>query len=90
MKTAIAVTLIICGVVVIAIPALWHAWDSLMVSVTLTHMTMPGSSVSFPEVPQLYQCACWGLGAAMIGVSIVASIVRAGSEQSRGFAVSAG
>jgi hypothetical protein len=90
MKTAVAITLIICGVVVIAIPALWHAWDSLMVSVTMTHLTQPGSSVNFGEAPELYQLACWMLGAAMIGVSVVSSIIQSNARPSAHLAVGAG
>jgi len=75
MKTAIIITLIICGVIVVAIPALSHAWDSFMITMTLTHLTQPGSSVNIQEIPEPYQFGCWALGAAMIAVAVVLSVV---------------
>jgi hypothetical protein len=75
MKTAVAITLIICGVVVVAIPALSHAWDSFMVTMTLTHLTQPGSSVNIPAMSDPYQFGCWVLGAAMIALAVALSMV---------------
>ncbi len=75
MKTPVAITLIIGGVVVVAIPALWSAWNSFMLSMTLTHLTQPNSSVSFAMIPDLYQEGCWWLGAGMIAISIGSSFI---------------
>ena len=81
MRTAVSISLIICGVVVIAIPAIWHAWDSLMVAVTLTHLTQPGSSVNFGDIPIPYAFACCVLGAAMIAVSVALAFI--GTHETR-------
>lgn len=80
MKTPVAITLIIGGVVVVAIPALWSAWNSFMLSMTLTHLTQPNSSVSFVMIPDLYQEGCWWLGAGMIVIAIGSSFI-AGQEK---------
>jgi hypothetical protein len=74
MKTPIAITLIVCGVIVVAIPSLWGGWNSLMLSITLTHLTQPGSA-NMGEIPQLYQFGCWLLGAAMIAVAVASSLL---------------
>lgn len=79
MKTPVAITLIICGSVVVAIPALWNAWNSFMLSMTLSHLTQPNSSVSFAMIPDIYQDGCWWLGAGMIAIS---SSFIAGQERS--------
>ena len=79
MKTPVAITLIIGGVVVVAIPALWNAWNSFLLSMTLTHLTQPNSSVSFAMIPDLYQDGCWWFGAGMI---VIGSSFIAGQETS--------
>jgi len=81
MKTPVAISLIVGGVVVVAIPALWNAWNSFMLSLTLSHLTQPNSSVSFAMIPDIYQDGCWWLGAGMIVIAIVSSFI-AGQERS--------
>jgi hypothetical protein len=90
MKNSFAITLVIAGVFVLAIPAVWHAWDSFMVAVTMSHMTRPDASVSFADVPQLYQFVCWAVGAGMIAISVASSFIPKSSDSSSRLAVSAG
>ncbi len=84
MKSSVAITLILCGVLVVAIPALSHAWDGLMLAVTLPHI-MPNGSMNVGSIPDLYGAACWTLGTVMIGVAVVGSVmVRATESGARG------
>lgn len=80
MKPSVAITLILCGVLVVAIPALSHAWDALMVSVTLPRI-MPNGSMNIGALSDSYVVASWSLGALMIGVAIVSSIVGRPGER---------
>jgi hypothetical protein len=71
MKTAVAVTLIVAGAVVVAIPPLSDAWRTLMVTRLMEH---GATSVNLEgRLEDLYRCGCWLLGAVMIAVGAGAS-----------------
>jgi hypothetical protein len=73
MKTAVVITLIISGVVVVAIPPLSDAWRTLMMTRLMEHgvrsVNMEG------RLEDIYRIGCWSLGAAMIGVGFAASFI---------------
>jgi hypothetical protein len=72
MKTAVTVSLIICGTSVVAIPPTYDFLRTLVVARLLEH---PGiSSVMLGgEMGDLYRIGCWVLGAAMIAIGVKAS-----------------
>ena len=88
MKTAVAIALIVAGVVVVAIPPLSDAWRASLIARVMEHregmVSMEG------QLGDLYRAACWLLGAAMIGVGIVTSFIRASDTRSSGVSASAG
>ena len=88
MKTAVAVTLIIAGVVLVAIPPLSDAWRTLM----LTRLIEQGArSINMEgRLEGLYRFGCFVLGAFMIGVGVVASFKPSTELRSPTLAVSAG
>ena len=88
MKTAVAVTLIIAGVVVVAIPPLSDAWRTLM----LTRLMEQGAtSVNLEgRLEDPYRFGCWLLGAVMIGVGVVASFKPSSELRASRLAASAG
>jgi len=88
MKPHVAVTLILSGVLVVAIPALWGAWYAYMISIIL--IRQPGTSVTFPDMPQLYQFGCWFLGAGMIATAVLSSLGRNTQDASERLAAGAG
>jgi len=71
MKIAVAITLIVAGVVVVAIPPLSDAWRTLMVT---RLMEQGATSVNLEgRLEGLYRCGCWLLGTVMIVVGVGAS-----------------
>jgi hypothetical protein len=88
MKTAVAVTLIIAGVVVVAIPPLSDAWRTLMLTRLMEH---GATSVNMEgRLEDLYRFGCWLLGVIMIGVGVIASFKPSSEFRSSTLAVSAG
>jgi hypothetical protein len=88
MKTAVAVTLIIAGVVVVAIPPLSDAWRALLLTRLMEH---GATSVNMEgRLEDLYRFGCWLLGAAMITVGVVSSCVPAARACPPPLAASAG
>jgi hypothetical protein len=71
MKSSVAITLIISGTAVVALPVLSTAWRAYLQSQAITQ----GASLAPWEgdIGDLYRIACWLLGAAMIVVGIVPS-----------------
>lgn len=88
MKTAIAITLIIAGVVVVAIPPLSDAWRTLM----LTRLMEAGATSINIEgrIGDLYRIGCWLLGAVMIGVGVATSFMPSPEWRPSGLAATAG
>lgn len=77
MKSGVAIALIIGGVVLIAMPPLSDVWQTSMIAWVMQskHDNM---SVALPgEMDGIYRFACWLMGAAMIGIAVVASVVPA-------------
>jgi len=73
MKTAVLITLIIGGIVVIALPPLSDAWRALLLTRMLEH---GATSVNIEgEMPDLYRAGCMVVGAAMVLIAVVASFV---------------
>jgi len=74
MKTAVAITLIIAGVIVVAIPPLSDSWRTLM----LTRLMEQGATSVNMEgrLEDLYRFGCWLLGAIMIGIGVFGSFTR--------------
>jgi hypothetical protein len=71
MKSAVAITLIIAGVVVVAMPPLSDAWRTLMFTRLMEH---GASSVDMQgQMDDLYRIGCWAFGAAMIAIGIMGS-----------------
>ena len=87
MKTAVAVTLIIAGVVVVAIPPLSDAWRAHILSRLLEH---GATSVNLEgRMEDLYRFGCWLLGTAMIGIGVIASFIPSPQMRASGLAVTA-
>lgn len=61
MKTAVAVTLIACGALLILAPPLF------------SHLNGPSGRFLMSET---YSFACWATGTAMIGIAVVKSLTR--------------
>jgi hypothetical protein len=78
MKPVVAVILIIGGVIIVALPPLSDAWRTLMSTRVLEH----GAHSAFLQgsMENEYCFGCWVLGAAMIGVAIIASLTRPSIE----------
>ncbi|MGC4031715.1 MAG: hypothetical protein QM754_08275 [Tepidisphaeraceae bacterium] len=72
MKTAVAVVLIVCGVVLVAIPPLSDAWRTLMVTRLLEGGA--GQVNLTGELSEVYRIGCFALGAAMIGIGVIGSL----------------
>lgn len=72
MKTAVAITLIIGGVVIIAIPPLACAWRALLVTQAITHGAMLGLEEG--DIGDDYRIACVLLGTAMIAIGVISSL----------------
>ena len=75
MKTAVAITLIIAGVVIVAIPPLSDAWNTLMVTRLLEHGA--GSVNLAGRLEDTYRLGCWLLGAGMIATGSLFSLATA-------------
>jgi hypothetical protein len=72
MKTPVAITLIIAGAAVVALPVASAAWRASLQTQAITH----GASLEPWEgdIGDLYRIACLLLGAAMIVTGIVCSL----------------
>ena len=84
MKVPIAVSLIVGGTFIVAIPPLSDAWHAFLTAQILQHAAGTQSVNLEGGMPDLYRFGCWVLGAAMIGVSIFTSlpIAATGSDRS--------
>jgi hypothetical protein len=71
MKPIVAVTLIIGGIFVVALPPLADAWRTWMFTRLMEHGAH--SVIIEGDMPNLYRFGCWLLGAAMIAVAVIAS-----------------
>jgi hypothetical protein len=82
MRTAVAITLIIAGVVMVAIPPLSDGWRALLMTRLMEH---GATSVNLEgRLEDLYRFGCWLLGAAMIGVGIFAAFASLFAARSSG------
>ena len=88
MRTAVAVTLIIAGVVVVAIPPLSDAWHTLLVTRLIERGATSVDLVG--RLSELYRFGCWLLGAVMIGVGVLASSRPSVEPRASPLAVGAG
>ena len=69
MKTAVAVTLIIGGVFLVAMQALSDAWRTWMMTRLMEH---GATAVNLDgRMENLYRFGCWALGAGMIGIALL-------------------
>ena len=67
MKTAVVITLIVAGAVLVAIPPLSDAWGAYLMTRVMEHRN--GGEVTMGgRLGDWYRFGCWLLGAAMIGV----------------------
>ena len=75
MKSTVAITLIIGGIFVVALPPLSDAWHASMIAHVMQANNNPNQSVSLPGVMEdAYRFGCWLLGAMMILVAVIASV----------------
>jgi hypothetical protein len=74
MKTEIAIALIVCGTILIAVPP---ASDYLMreqVTRIITQKPEASNVYLGNDMSQEYRLGCWFVGAAMVAVSVIASL----------------
>ncbi|MGN6368900.1 MAG: hypothetical protein ACTHN5_11630 [Phycisphaerae bacterium] len=88
MKSSIAITLIVAGAAVVALPVVSTAWRVYLQTQAITH----GASLApwEGEIGDLYRIGCWLLGAAMIGVGVVSSFAPAMQARSHPLPAHAG
>jgi hypothetical protein len=80
MKTAIAITLIIVGALLIMTPVLSdHLHESNVVALlsrdSIKQVTLTG------QMSEMYRFGCWLTGSAMIGVAVLAGLATRRAEQ---------
>jgi hypothetical protein len=68
MKPSVAITLIIVGAALIAVPPLVTAWQAYVAAQALIHGGILGIGIG--DIGDLYRFACWLPGIAMIFVGI--------------------
>jgi len=81
MKSSVAIALIIAGVVLIAIPPLSDAWVTLRVTQLMANR-YTSVELSNARMEDAYRIGCMILGAAMIGVAVIASRGQSTEKQS--------
>ena len=74
MRTAIAITLIICGTLVILAPAIHDFLLAAQVTDVLVTRTDLTSVRGGEPMAFLYKLVCWIVGVAMVGTAVVCSI----------------
>jgi len=80
MKIEIALALIICGTILIAVPPASDYLHNQQVVQVMVGKPEATSVVIGENMSQEYRLGCWFVGAAMIGVAVLASLV-AGRRQ---------
>ena len=75
MKTSIAITLIVTGVLLVMTPALSDYWYqrnvvALLSQPAVNRVTLEG------KMEDTYRLGCWFTGSAMVGVAVLCSISR--------------
>ncbi|HZL35621.1 MAG TPA: hypothetical protein VFC78_09955 [Tepidisphaeraceae bacterium] len=76
MKPAVAIVLIIGGIVLVALPPLSDAWHASMIMRVMEASHNQNQSVMLPgTMEDAYRFGCWLVGALMVLVAVVASIV---------------
>ena len=73
MKSAVAITLIICGTFIVVIPPISDFLRTLVVA-RLMENIHPVSINLTGEMSDSYRFGCWLLGAMMIGIGVLASL----------------
>ena len=73
MKTAVAITLIISGVALVAMPPLSDAWQTLLVARLLEH-GMNNVNLNGGRMEEPYRLGCWLAGIAMIIAGALPSV----------------
>lgn len=74
MKSAVAITLILGGIFVVALPPLSDAW----LNYTLTHGVWSqtgATNITLTSMADPYRFGCWLIGVVMILVAVVASVL---------------
>lgn len=72
MKSSVAITLIIVGATLIAVPPLATAWHAYVEVQALIHGAQLG--LGDGDIGDLYRFACWLPGVAMIAIGIKCSL----------------
>ncbi len=88
MKTPVAVTLIIAGAFVVALPPLSDALRTMMLTQALTHGANLAPWDGLMDTP--YRLGCWLLGAVMIGIAIKAGLGAPSKQDELRLSASAG
>jgi hypothetical protein len=83
MKIEIAITLIICGTILIAVPPASDYLQRDQVAKVMIEKPEATSVMVGEAMSEEYRLGCWFTGAAMIGVAVIASL-RAGRRQHAG------
>ena len=86
MKTAVAITLIICGVALVALPPLSDAWQTLLVARLLEH-GMNNVDLDGGRMEEPYRFGCWLAGIAMIIAGALPSVRASSAANARSMPV---
>jgi hypothetical protein len=77
MKSAVAITLILGGIFVVALPPLSDAWHFYMFNKMLERQASFPSITLPAAMDDTYRFGCWIMGVLMILIAVAASIVPA-------------
>lgn len=74
MRTAIAITLIICGTLLVLAPAIYDFLLAAQVTDVLVTRTDLNSVRAGEPLASFYRLVCWVVGVAMIATAVICSI----------------